>query len=311
MLPLRLYAEVDVSRTDDYAAGLQDAKGYAKYKPLEQMRRFLPAHRIIGYAHGHFTLRAVGEVYSDGALGTHTAWFLKPYDDSAGQRGVSVLPPEDIRAVADLAIKDRYQVTTHAIGDRANREVLDVYAGEFAAHPQAKDLRWRIEHAQHLDPADIPRFGKLGVIASMQSIHECSDAPYVVKRLGEQRAKDGAYVWRSLIASGAIIANGTDVPVEDEDPIPNFYCAVTRRSKKDGTPFYPEQAMTREEALSPTHWNNAFATFTEPERGTLKVGKLADITILSQDIMTVPADAILSTQVLYTLVGGKVVYQKP
>ncbi len=307
-LPLRLYAQVDPGNSD---YGLDAAEAYRKYPPLEQLKRFLPSHRIIGYADGYFTVRTVGEVYSDGALGTHTAWFLKPYDDLPTSSGVSVLAPADIRAWTDVALKNGFQVTTHAIGDRANREVLDVYQAEFAANPQAKDLRWRIEHAQHLDPADIPRFAKLGVIASMQSIHECSDAPYVVKRLGEERAKDGAYVWHSLIASGAIIANGTDVPVEDEDPIPNFYCAVTRRSKKDGTPFFPEQAMTREEALRSYTWNNAYATFTEDQRGSLKVGKLADITVLSQDIMTIPEGNIPATQVVYTIVGGKIAYKHP
>jgi predicted amidohydrolase YtcJ len=307
-LPLRLYAEVDPTNGD---YGLEAAAQYQKYPALEQLKRFLPSHRIVGYADDHFTVRAVGEVYSDGALGTHTAWFLKPYDDLADSTGVSVLAPADIRAWADAALVDGFQVTTHAIGDRANREVLDVYQGEFASHPQAKDLRWRIEHAQHLDPADIPRFAKLGIIASMQSIHECSDAPYVVKRLGEERAKDGAYAWHSLIQAGAVIANGTDVPVENEDPIPNFYCAVTRRSKKDGVPFHPEQAMTREEALKSYTWNNAYATFTEGERGSLKVGKWADITVLSQDLLTVPEGNIPATQVVYTIVGGKIAYQRP
>ena len=167
------------------------------------------------------------------------------------------------------------------------------------------------QHAQHLDPADTPRFGALGVIASMQSIHECSDAPYVVKRLGEQRAEQGAYVWRSLMKTGALIVNGTDVPVEDEDPIPNFYCAVTRRSKKDGTPFYPDQAMTREEALRSYTLNNAYGMFQENELGSLKLGKRADITVLSQNIMSVPEEEIAATRVVYTLVGGKVVYTHP
>jgi len=305
-LPLRLYAEVDPGNSD---YGLAAATQYQKYPPLEQLKRFLPSHRIVGYADDHFTLRAVGEVYSDGALGTHTAWFLKPYDDLPGSTGVSVLAPADIRAWAEAALAAGYQVTTHAIGDRANREVLDVYEAAFKAHPELRDPRWRIEHAQHLDPADIPRFGKLHVIASMQSIHECSDAPYVVKRLGEARARDGAYAWHSIIASGGMIANGTDVPVEDEDPIPNFYCAVTRRSKKDGVPFHPEQAMTRDEALKSYTWNNAYATFTEQQRGSLAVGKEADITVLSQDLMSVPEQQIPATQVMYTLVGGKVAYQ--
>ena len=307
-LPLRLYAEVDPTNTD---MGLAGAAQYRKFDALEQLKRFLPEHRVVGYADDHYTVRAVGEVYSDGALGTHTAWFLKPYDDLPGSSGVSVLPPKDIHAWADVALAAGYQVTTHAIGDRANREVLDVFQAEFAAHPEAKDLRWRIEHVQHLDPADIPRFAKLGVIPSMQSIHECSDAPYVVKRLGEQRAKDGAYAWHSLIASGALIANGTDTPVEDEDPIPNFYCAVTRRSKLDGTPFHPEQAMTREEVLRSYTWNNAYAIFSEDELGSFKVGKRADITVLSADLLTVPEADIPKIKVMYTLVGGKIVYRRP
>ena len=309
-LPLRLYAMVDPSRKDPESAGLPGADHYARFDTIQQLERFLPMHRVVGYADDHFTVRAVGEITSDGALGTHTAWFLKPYDDLPENTGVSVTTPTDIRRIADIALKDDYQISVHAIGDRANHEVLDMMQAEFAAHPGAKDLRWRIEHAQHLDPVDIPRFGAMHVIASMQSIHECSDAPYVVKRLGEQRAAEGAYVWRSLMQGGAMIANGTDVPVEDEDPIPNFYCAVTRRSKKDGTPFYPAQAMTREEALRSYTWNNAYAMFQEDELGSLKVGKRADITVLSQDILSVPEAAIPSSYVVYTLVGGKVVYSK-
>ena len=311
VLPLRLYAMVDPSRKDPESAGLPGADHYARFDRFQQLERFLPMHRVVGYADDHFTVRAVGEITSDGALGTHTAWFLKPYADLPESTGVSVTTPADIRRIADIALKDGYQISVHAIGDRANHEVLDVMQAEFAAHPEAHDLRWRIEHAQHLDPADIPRFGQLHVIASMQSIHECSDAPYVVKRLGEQRAEQGAYVWRSLMQGGAMIVNGTDVPVEDEDPIPNFYCAVTRRSKKDGTPFYPAQAMTREEALKSYTWNDAYAMFQEGELGSLKAGKLADITVLSQNILSVPEAAIPATYVVYTLVGGKVVYTRP
>ena len=311
LLPLRLYAMVDPSRADPESASLPGADRYQRFDTLQQLTRFLPGHRVVGYADDHFTVRAVGEITSDGALGTHTAWFLKPYDDLPDSSGVNVTTPADIRRMADLAIKDDYQISVHAIGDRANREVLDVMHAVFAAHPQAKGLRWRIEHAQHLDPEDIPRFQQLGVIASMQSIHECSDAPYVVKRLGEQRAEQGAYVWRSLMRTGALIVNGTDVPVEDEDPIPNFYCAVTRRAKKDGTPFYPDQAMTREEALRSYTLNNAYGMFEEGALGSLKVGKRADITVLSQDILSVPEAAIPATRVVYTLVGGKIVYSKP
>ncbi|HET7176536.1 MAG TPA: amidohydrolase [Gammaproteobacteria bacterium] len=310
-LPLRLYEMVDASRGESLAVGLPGYDHYRRFDRFEQLTRFLPGHRIVGYADDHYTVRGIGEVTSDGALGTHTAWFLKPYDDLPTSTGVNVTTPADIRRIADIAIKDHYQVSVHAIGDRANREVLDVFQAEFAAHPEAKDLRWRIEHAQHLDPTDIPRFGKLHVIASMQSIHACSDAPYVVKRLGEQRAEQGAYMWRALMDSGAMIVNGTDVPVEDENPIPNFYCAVTRRAKKDGTPFFPAQVMTRDEALRSYTSNNAYAMFQEDELGSLKIGKRADITVLSQDILTVPEGDIPATQVAYTIVGGKLVYTRP
>jgi len=309
-LPLRLYAMVSVERDDQTTAGLPGAEQYAGYDALEQLRRFLPAHRVVDDAGGHFTVRTIGEVTSDGALGTHSAWFLKPYADLPQSTGVSVTPPSVIRQIADIALQDGYQMTVHAIGDRANREVLDVYQAEFAAHPEAHDLRWRIEHAQHLDPADIPRFGQLKVIASMQSVHACSDGPYVVKRLGGERASQGAYMWRALMRAGALIVNGTDVPVEDEDPIPNFYCAVTRQLK-DGSRFYPAQVMTREEALRSYTWNNAYALFAEDELGSLKPGKRADITVLSQDILTVPEAAILATKVVYTIVGGDIVYTRP
>jgi predicted amidohydrolase YtcJ len=154
---------------------------------------------------------------------------------------------------------------------------------------------------------DIPRFGRLGVIASMQGIHCTSDAPYVLARLGAKRAEEGAYVWQKLMKSGAVIANGTDAPVEDVDPIPNFYATVTRKTK-DGTTFYPDQRMTRMEALKSYTINGAYAAFEEGSRGSLKVGKYADITVLSKDIMTVPDEEIRSARVAYTIVGGKVLY---
>jgi predicted amidohydrolase YtcJ len=196
----------------------------------------------------------------------------------------------------------------HAIGDRANREVLNVYQATFQAHPDKHDLRWRIEHAQHLDPADIPRFGQLGVIAAMQAIHCTSDAPFVIARLGEKRAQAGAYVWRSLLDSGAVVGNGTDAPVEEVDPIACYYASVTRKTK-DGSLFYPQQCMTRMEALKSYTLSNAFAAFEDDQKGSLAAGKLADITVLSRDILTVPPDDIPGTRVLYTIVGGKIAYQ--
>ena len=196
----------------------------------------------------------------------------------------------------------------HAIGDRANREVLNVYEAAFSAHPEMRDLRWRIEHAQHIDPADIPRFGKLGVIAAMQGIHCTSDAPYVIPRLGTKRAEEGAYAWRSLLDSGAIVGNGTDAPVEEVNPIACYYASVTRKAK-DGTLFYPKQCMTRLEALKSYTLSNAFAAFEEGQKGSLAAGKFADITVLSRDILTIAADEIPETRVVYTIVGGKIVYE--
>jgi len=222
---------------------------------------------------------------------------------------LNTYPVEALKETARLAIENDFQLCVHAIGDRGNREVLNVYEEAFTAHPEKKDLRWRIEHAQHLHPDDIPRFGRLGVIASMQGIHCTSDGPWVWKRLGEKRAEEGAYVWQKLMKSGAVICNGTDTPVEDVDPIACFYASVTRQLA-DGRLFYPEQRMSREEALRSYTLNGAYASFEENILGSLTVGKLADITVLSQDIMTVPENEIPKTQVVMTIVGGKVLYQR-
>ncbi|MFT4842241.1 MAG: putative amidohydrolase YtcJ, partial [Candidatus Azotimanducaceae bacterium] len=204
-------------------------------------------------------------------------------------------------------LRHGFQVCVHAIGDRANREVLDVYEKVWANQPSGPALRWRIEHAQHLHPDDIPRFGQMGVIASMQGVHCTSDAPYVLPRLGERRAEDGAYVWQKLLKSGAVVTNGSDAPVEDVDPIASYYASVTRKGKS-GVAFYPDQAMSRMEALYSYTMACAYAAFEEDTKGSLTPGKLADIAILSKDILTVPEAEILDTQVLYTIVGGKVVY---
>jgi predicted amidohydrolase YtcJ len=233
---------------------------------------------------------------------------LEPYADLA-TTGMSTDSLGDIRMVAELAIAHDYQMAVHAIGDRGNRETLNIFEQAFTRHPEknSRDLRWRIEHAQHLSAADIPRFGRLGVIASMEGIHATSDAPFVLARLGQKRAEEGAYVWQKLMKSGALIANGTDAPVEDIDPIPSFYASVSRKLK-DGSVFYPDQRMSRMEALRSYTINAAFAGFDEANRGSLTIGKLADITVLSKDLMTIPDDEIPSTQILYTIVGGKVQY---
>ncbi len=267
----------------------------------------LDKYRMIGVGDNHLTVHAIKQ-YMDGALGSRGAWLLEPYTDKPDSVGLPTQDPANIKRTGDAAIRHGYQLCVHAIGDRANREVLNVYEQVFREHPDLKDLRWRIEHAQHLSAADIPRFGKLGVIAAMQAVHCTSDAPYVPLRLGDRRAEEGAYVWQKLMKSGAVVGNGTDAPVESVSPLASFYAAVTRKTK-DGTVFYPDQRMSREEALRSYTWNNAFAAFEEKLKGSLETGKLADITVLSKDIMTVSEDEILSTDVLYTIVGGKVMYE--
>jgi len=266
----------------------------------------LSQYRTIDHADGHFTVRAIKKVM-DGALGPRTAWLLQPYADKADSTGLNTTALKEIQEAARLAIANGYQLCVHAIGDRANRETLDIFERAFRANPAKKNLRWRVEHAQHLSAADIPRFAKMGVIASMQGIHCTSDAPYVMVRLGAKRAEEGAYVWQKLMKSGAVIANGTDAPVEDVDPIPNFYASVSRKLK-DGSVFYPDQRMSRMEALKSYTINGAYAAFEEGNRGSLKVGKYADVTVLSKDILTIPEDEIPTARVSYTIVGGKVLY---
>jgi predicted amidohydrolase YtcJ len=276
--------------------------------PNEQLAANLDRYKMVGAGGDFFTVRAIKRAI-DGALGPRGAWLLAPYTDKPDSSGLNTDDPADIRKTAELAIEHGFQLCVHAIGDRANRETLNIFEDTFKAHPDKKDLRWRIEHAQHLSAADIPRFGQLGVIAAMQGIHCTSDAPYVLLRLGAQRAEEGAYVWQKLMKTGAIVGNGTDAPVEDVSPLACFYASVSRKLK-DGTVFYPDQRMSREEALKSYTVNNAYAAFEEKLKGSLEVGKLADITVLSRDIMTIPEDEILATDVVYTIVGGKVAFER-
>ncbi len=253
---------------------------------------------------GFLTVRAV-KAYLDGALGAYGAWLLQPYADKPGHVGQNVTPLDSIRHTAEACRKYGLQLCVHAIGDRANRELLDLYS---AFVGPGQDLRWRIEHAQHVDPQDIPRFGQLGVIASVQAIHCTSDAPFVVKRLGVERARTGAYPWRSLLDSGAHLANGTDTPVEDISPLACIYAAVTRKRPDTGEPFFPEQRMTRQEALlSYTRWN-AYAAFEENEKGILAPGKRADVVVLSEHLLECPEENILRARVLHTIVAGRRVW---
>ena len=274
----------------------------------------LKKYFFIGAGDQHLTVRAIKRQI-DGALGSRGAWLLAPYSDlpadAPNNSGINTEDLADIRKTAELAINNGFQMCIHAIGDRANREVLNMYESVFKEHPgkNGKALRWRIEHAQHLNAADIPRFAQLGVIAAMQGIHCTSDAPFVIARLGRKRAEEGAYVWQKLIKSGAIVGNGTDTPVEDVDPLASFYASVSRKLK-DGSVFFPDQRMSRLEALRSYTLNNAYAAFEEEVKGSLKVGKLADVTVLSKDILTIPEDQIPAAKVDYTIVGGKVLYQR-
>jgi len=243
----------------------------------------------------------------DGALGSRGAWLLEPYTDSPESKGLETASVESVTESARLALANDLQFCVHAIGDRANREVLDICERVLAGVPDGKDRRWRIEHAQHLHPDDIPRFAELGVIASMQGVHCTSDAPWVIARLGADRARDGAYVWQKLKRSGAIVSNGTDTPVEDVNPIACYDATVTRRLA-DGTQFYPDQCMTRMEALESYTIDAAYAAFEEDMKGSLTPGKYADIVVLSQDLLTVPDNRIRETEVLLTIVGGKIAH---
>ncbi len=274
----------------------------------EMIAERMPKLRATGLGNEFFTVRALKRSI-DGALGPHGAWLLAPYADLPGSTGLNTDSVELVRATAEVARKLDLQLCVHAIGDRANREVLDMYEeilGDAAMH---LDHRWRIEHAQHLHHDDIPRFGKLGVIAAMQGVHCTSDALYVPQRLGALRAENGAYVWRSLLDSGAVICNGTDAPVEKIDPIASLAASATRRLG-DGSVFFPQQCMTREEALRSYTIDAARAAFEETRKGSLVPGKLADITILSADPVACSDDELARTEVISTIVGGKIVWSR-
>jgi hypothetical protein len=274
---------------------------------LQAMKENLKDYLMIGYGNNHLTVRAIKQ-YMDGALGSRGAWLLKPYNDLPQSDGMEVTPLPLLKEISNLAIENGFQMCIHAIGDRANREVLNLYEKEFREHQDKKDLRWRVEHAQLLSKDDIPRFGQLHVIAAMQGIHCTSDALFVPARIGMQRAQEGAYVWRKLITSGAIICNGTDAPVEDVNPVKCFYASVTRKTS-GGVEFFPDQKMTRLEALKSYTINGAYASFEENIKGSIKVGKLADLVVLSDDLLKCAENQIQNTTVIYTIVGGKILYK--
>lgn len=275
--------------------------------PYNRLAGKLDDFPILDAGDHFFTCRAI-KTEVDGALGAYGAWLLEPYADKPGFTGQNTTLVETVDSIAELAEKHELQLCVHAIGDRANREVLDIIERRIAQDPSIRDARWRIEHSQHLHPDDIPRYAELGVIASMQAIHCTSDAPFVVKRLGEQRAREGAYPWKSLLESGAVVTNGTDAPVEDVDPIESYYATVTRKRADSGMAFFPEQALSREEGLHSYTLAPAYSAFEETDKGTLELGKLGDVVVLSNNLLNCPEEAILDTQVLLTIVGGTVKY---
>ena len=287
-LPVRLYVMISASN--------------------ENLAESLPEYRLDGYGDSRLTVRSIKRSI-DGALGTHGAWLLEPYEDLPSSAGLNTSSVESVTETAVIAAKHGFQLNVHAIGDRANREVLDIFENTFDSIEELSAGRWRVEHAQHLNPSDIPRFAELGVIPSMQAVHQTSDALWVYRRLGEERARDGAYMWQTLWQSGAVVTNGTDVPVENISPIASYYSTVSRRLT-DGSVFFPDERLSREQALQSYTLNNAYAAFEEDIKGSLEPGKLADITILSQDILTIAEEDIPSTEIDVTIVGGEVLYTR-
>jgi len=260
----------------------------------------------IGLGDGRLTVRAV-KVVADGALGSRGALLLAPYSDEPGTRGLATVEPETLRAVLQRALAQGFQVAAHAIGDAANRMVLDAYEAAFGPGGGAR-RRFRIEHAQVLAPADVPRFKALGVIPSMQPTHCTSDMYWALDRLGPERAK-GAYLWTTFLAQGVPVAGGSDAPVEKIDVLPGLYAAVTRQDAR-GWPeggWHPEERVTIVEALKMFAGSAAFAAFEEEDRGTIAVGKRADLTVFTRDVTAIPPAEILTTRVAMTVVGGEVV----
>jgi predicted amidohydrolase YtcJ len=277
--------------------------------PLPTLRPLLDQGPLVNYANHRLAVRAV-KIVADGALGSRGAAMLEPYSDEPGTTGLLTTPPEEVYQQALAAAKAGFQPAIHAIGDRANRLVMDIFERVQREVPSARALRMRNEHAQILDAAEIPRFAALNVIASMQATHATSDMPWVPARIGQSRVNEGAYVWRKLMAAGATIANGSDFPVEQPNPMLGLYAAITRQDPAGQPPggWMPGERMTRDEMLASFTRNAAFAAHAETLSGTLETGKLADLVVLSKDVMRVPAPEILMTTVRTTIVGGEIVY---
>jgi predicted amidohydrolase YtcJ len=296
-----------------YAAGTIKLRIYkAVYGPGPNATRLLNEGPTIGAFENRFTLRTI-KVISDGALGSRGAALLGPYSDAPDTSGFLTVKAEELRPMLIDALRKGIQVETHAIGDRANRFILDEYERALNAVPRAErkiaDPRWRVEHAQIVNPADIPRFAKLGIIPSMQPSHAIGDLFFAPSRLGLDRLA-GAYAWESFIKSGVVVPGGSDAPVERGEPMIEFYAAVARKDQKgfSSAGWHPEEAVTREQALKMFTLWPAYAAFEEKLRGSIEVGKLADLTILSADIMKIPELDILKTRCVMTVINGEVVF---
>ncbi len=287
-LPLRVYA---------FLAG--DAKSFESLTQLAPVR---------DDGTGFLVVRAI-KLFADGALGSRGAALLAPYTDSPKSVGLWLTSPADLTRAARLAATRGWQLGVHAIGDAANRSVLDAFAVAIRDNPGA-DLRFRVEHAQVLSPADLPRFAKLGVIASMQPTHATSDMPWAEKRLGPARIK-GAYAWRTLIDSGAHVAAGSDFPVEHVPPMFGIHAAVNR-TDHSGQPaggWYPSQKMTLDEAVGAFTIESAYASFSEGNHGQVRVGFVADLTVFDQNLKTA-GERLHAVRADVTIVAGKVVYER-
>jgi predicted amidohydrolase YtcJ len=307
------YADVEIFKKL-YAAGTLKLRIYkAVHGPGPSATRLINEGPTIGAFGNRFTFRTI-KVVSDGALGSRGAALMEPYSDAADTSGFLTVKAEDLRPMLRDALRKGIQVETHAIGDLANRFILDEYEAALddvpASERKVADPRWRVEHAQLVNPADIPRFAKLGIIPSMQPSHAIGDLFFAPSRVGIARLK-GSYAWESFIKSGIVVPGGSDAPVERGEPMIEFYAAVARKDQKgfSGEGWHPEEAVTREQALKMFTLWPAYAAFEDQLRGTIEVGKLADLTILSADIMKIPAPEILKTRCLMTVINGEIVYE--
>ncbi len=279
--------------------------------PLAQLAPFFKAGPVTDYGDHHLAVRAI-KIGADGALGSRGAAMLAPYSDEPGTSGFLTTPEPEIYARTLAASKAGFQTCIHAIGDRANRVTMDVFERVQREVPGARALRMRNEHAQILDPADIPRFKALDVIASMQATHATSDMPWVPARIGTARTAAGAYVWHTLLAAGAVLANGSDFPVEEPNPMLGLYASITRQDRQGQPPggWMPHERLTRDEMLRSFTINAAYAAHAEKDLGSIEAGKLADFVMLSDDVMTVDPPRILQTTVVRTVIGGRIVYER-